>query len=217
MADSRPPSDDERSHEDSPREGERRGLFEGTLPDVLRKIVERAVESGVETLTDGPENFRKHFGDLKLPKEAAGYVYDQIDDTKKGLYRVVAKEIRDVLEHMSFAEELATVLTKLSFEINTQVRFVPNLAAKEADDTKPNEGEGEALVATSSGEDTPKRKSHFPRPQVVSKVMMKAVDLVTSTMTGGSKGGDPTTSAPRAQSSGTSGFSTPPTPTEHKD
>jgi hypothetical protein len=172
--------------EDDAPEGERRRLFERAVPEVLRKLVERAVETGVETITEGPENIRKHLGDLKLPKEAAHYLYEQIDDTKKGLYRVVAKEIRDVLEHMSFADEIATVLTKLSFEINTQIRFVPNQAARDAE---PKEGEsadqpgGEAgsegeAAGRSAPPGEPKRKSHFPRPQVVSKVVMKAVDMV---------------------------------------
>ncbi len=196
MADSRPPSDDGRSHEDDPRDGERRPLFERGLPDVLRKLVERAVESGVETLTEGPEAFRKHFGDLKLPKEAASYVFDQIDDTKKGLYRVVAKEIRDVVEHINFADELATVLTKLSFEISTQVRFVPNPVAKESEAADAASDEGTTTGRPPEAE--PKRKSHFPRPQVVSRVVMKAVDLVTGNTHSSAKGGAPTTSATRA-------------------
>ena len=53
----------------------------------------------------------------------------QIDDTKNGLYRVVAKEIRDVLEQTQFADEITKVLTKLSFEIKTEIRFIPNDAA----------------------------------------------------------------------------------------
>ena len=60
------------------------------------------------------------------------YVYAQVDDTKNGLYRVVAKEIRDVLEHTAIADEIAKVLTKLSFEIKTEIRFVPNDRAEEA-------------------------------------------------------------------------------------
>ena len=197
MAASRPPFDDERRDEDDLDEGldgDRKRRFERAVPDVLRKLVERAVLSGVETLAEGPENLRKHLGDLKVPKEAASYVYDQIDDTKKGLYRVVAKEIRDVLEHMSLADELASVLTKLSFEINTQIRFVPNEAAKSADDApRPKDG-GEDATSTTTGEGDAagptdgRRKSHFPRPQVVSKVVMKAVDMVTGGGTERAKG-----------------------------
>jgi hypothetical protein len=187
MSDSRPPaSDRDDRFDDGAEETDRRRLFERAVPLILRKLVERAVETGVETLTEGPENLRKHLGDFKLPKEAVHYLYEQIDDTKKGLYRVVAKEIRDVLEHMSLADEVATVLTKLSFEINTQIRFVPNAAAtdeaaKEAT-TATHAGSGEDDSDPAMAADTvTKRKSHFPRPQVVSKVVMKAVDLVTGT------------------------------------
>ncbi len=186
----RPPHDDREddASDHDAHEGERKRLFERAVPEVLRKLVERAVETGVETIVEG-NNIRKQLGDLKLPKEAAHYIYEQIDDTKKGVYRVVAKEIRDVLEHMSFADEIASVLTKLSFEINTQIRFVPNQVAKEAE--PPKEGEAGAEPPAGEGESAPKsepkgearpegkRKSHFPRPQVVSKVVMKAVDMVT--------------------------------------
>ncbi|MSP26571.1 MAG: hypothetical protein EXR75_15770 [Myxococcales bacterium] len=183
------------------REPERRSRFERAVPEILRRLVERAIETGVETLTEGPGELKKHLGDLKLPKEAAHLLFDQIDDTKRGVYRVVAKEIRDVLEHMSFADELAEVLTKLSFEINTQIRFVPNPLAKDAadanaaeaqstasakaEDTQPAEtgksetGKSEAVGAKSEEPKEPRRKSRFPRPEVVSKVVMRAREFVT--------------------------------------
>src|SRR5688500_13639052 len=63
---------------------------------------------------------------MKLPKEALALILAQLDETKNGLYRVVAKEIRDFLEQTNFAEEMAKVLTTLSFEIKTEVRFIPN-------------------------------------------------------------------------------------------
>jgi hypothetical protein len=120
-------------------EGEKKRLFERAIPEIFKRAVERAVESGIDRLSEGPENLRQFVGDLKLPKEVLHYLYTQVDDTKNGLYRVVAKEIRDVLEHTQFADEIAKVLTKLSFEIKTEIRFVPNEAAKKdepQDETK---------------------------------------------------------------------------------
>jgi hypothetical protein len=114
-------------------EGEKKRLFERAIPEIFKRAVERAVESGIDKLSEGPENIRQFVGDLKLPKEVLHYLYTQIDDTKNGLYRVVAKEIRDVLEHTQFADEITKVLTKLSFEIKTEIRFVPNDAAKKDD------------------------------------------------------------------------------------
>ena len=96
------------------------------LERVLPEIIKRAVETGYEKISEGPENVRAFVNDLKLPKEVLGLILHQIDDTKNGLYRVVAKEIRDFLEQTNLAEEIGKVLTTLSFEIKTEVRFIPN-------------------------------------------------------------------------------------------
>ena len=123
----------------------RKSIFERTVPVIVKRVIERAVESGVEKLSElseRPESLRNFVSDLRLPKEVLTDVYAQIDDTKNGLYRVVAKEIRDVLEHTQIAEEVAKVLTKLSFEIKTEIRFVPNDRAKE-DDTDGDKSESE--------------------------------------------------------------------------
>ncbi len=158
---------------------ERRRRFERTVPEVFRRVIERALEAGVEKLTEAPENLRDLVNELKLPKEATGYIYDQIDDTKKGVYRIVAKEIRDVLEHINFADEIAEVLTKLQFEVNTTIRFVPNERHEGDDDGEPagaDKGErGDKPRAGHGADDArDKRPSRIPRPQVVSKVVMKA-------------------------------------------
>src|SRR5688572_18387977 len=75
-------------------EGERKRLFERAIPDLVKRMVERAVESGVERLSEGPEGLKNLVGGGKIPKEVLHYLFSQIDDTKNGIYRVVAKEIR---------------------------------------------------------------------------------------------------------------------------
>ncbi|MEM9694808.1 MAG: hypothetical protein AAGA56_19830 [Myxococcota bacterium] len=157
-------------------ETERKRLFERAVPVVVRKVVERALETGVRNLYDAPENLREVINELKLPKEAAAYLYEQVDDTKKGVYRVVAKEIRDVLEHVNFADEIADVLTKLQFEVNTTVRFVPNHDRSE--EHAPHDEEGATHGAGNETSEARKRPSRIPRPQVVSKVVMRARDAL---------------------------------------
>jgi hypothetical protein len=93
---------------------------------VLRDAIKRVVETGVEKIADGPENFRNFVADLKLPKEIASYLFLQIDETKNGLYRVVAKEIRGFLQQNNLGEEIAKALGHLSVEIKTEIRFVPS-------------------------------------------------------------------------------------------
>ena len=115
---SEPPPSAERP--DSEREQHRR------LERILPEIIKRIVEAGYEKISEGPENVRQFVSDLKLPKEALALILAQIDETKNGLYRVVAREVRDFLDHTNFADEFAKVLTTLSFEIKTEVRFIPN-------------------------------------------------------------------------------------------
>ena len=140
---------------------DKRRLFERVMPEILKRVVERAVESGASRLAEGPENLRNFVQEMKLPKEVLHYLYTQIDDTKNGLYRVVAKEIRDVLEQTQFADEITKVLTKLSFEIKTEIRFIPNDAGVKKTDGDEEGGEGGGVA----------RK--FPRPEVKAEVSVK--------------------------------------------
>lgn len=117
----KPEDSGDRSEREEP-DAERRHFSERLLPEIIKRIV----EAGVIKIAEGPENLRHFVNDLKLPKDVGSYVFSQIDDTKNGLYRVVAKEIRDFLEHTNMADELTHALTKLSFEIRTEIRFVPN-------------------------------------------------------------------------------------------
>ena len=114
MAPERPPESDEPDRE------QRR--LERLIPELVRRLL----EAGYEKITEGPENVRHLVSDLKLPKEALGVLLGQLDESKNGLYRAVAREVRDFLEQTNFAEELTKVLTTLSFEIKTEVRFIPN-------------------------------------------------------------------------------------------
>ncbi len=110
----------------SDRERERRRL-ERLVPEIIKRIIETGYEKvseGYGRISDG--HMRQMVSDLRLPKEALNLILSQIDETKNGLYRVTAKEIRDFLEHTNLSEEVAKVLTTLSFEIKTEVRFIPN-------------------------------------------------------------------------------------------
>lgn len=138
-------------------DGDRKSRFEGAISNALKRAVEKAVESGMGRLAEGPEKIGHLMGEMKLPKEVLSYLYTQIDDTKTGLYRVVAKEIRDVLEHTEMADVLTKVLTKLSFEIRTEIRFVPN----EASGKPPADGEETTEQPTQQGLPKPEVKAEF--------------------------------------------------------
>lgn len=123
MSDAERPSDAPPS--EHPEEGEGRKRLEGLFREAIRKAVERGVEAGVGTFSKADKAVRGVASDIPLPKEVATYVFSRIDETKNGLIRVVAGEVRDFLDATDLAGELQRALTSL-FEMKTEVRFIPN-------------------------------------------------------------------------------------------
>lgn len=115
-----PPGEDEDEHR-------RRRRLERLLRETLRRGLERGMEAGLGTISRSGEALRGITGG-ELPRELVNYVFSQVDDTKNALVRVVAREVRDFLEATDIATELQKALTSLSFEVKTEIRFVPNEA-----------------------------------------------------------------------------------------
>lgn len=105
---------------------QRRRRLERIFREAFRRAIEKGVEAGVGTLSRADKAVRGVVDDVPLPKEVLAYFFQQIDETKNSLVRVVAGEVRDFLEATDIASELQRVLTSLSFEIKTEVRFIPN-------------------------------------------------------------------------------------------
>ncbi|MEM9862139.1 MAG: hypothetical protein AAF938_11015 [Myxococcota bacterium] len=117
--------DSESSEGESNEEGSTNRI-EGLFREAIRKAVEKGVEAGVGTFSKADRAVRGVASEVPLPREIAGYVFSQIDETKNALVRVVAGEVRDFLDATDMAGELQRALTSLSFEIKTEVRFIPN-------------------------------------------------------------------------------------------
>ncbi len=166
------PSEHHRSPSDPPdrrepydgRSASRRRRLEGVIPEIVR----RAVEIGVEKAQEAPDNLKQFVGDLKLPKEIAHVVFQQIDETKNGLFRVVAKEIRDFLEHTNFAGEMQKLLTTVQFEVNTTIRFTPN-DGRDRDSKRPS-ADDEDIDESDDGASS--ERQPLPKPEVKTAVHM---------------------------------------------
>lgn len=186
MSDEDPPDDfpSEPPSKDHTRESTRdrvRSRLESVIPDLLK----RAVELGVEKARESPDNLKQFVHDLKVPKEVAHYLFQQVDDTKNGLFRVVAKEMRDFLEHTNFAGEVQKLLTTVQFEVNTTIRFTPNdgREPRKSDGDEGGDGSGEGDGAQEAGErardsgkgdsERPDEGRHsLPKPEVKTSVRM---------------------------------------------
>jgi len=142
-------SDSERAPQAAPTPPERK-RFESKLPGLIRRGIEKGIEAGLNTFEKSLETGRettdavrevfsevkmprdvasavgKALQEAKLPREIAGAVFSQIDETKNDVLRIVAKEVRDFLDATDLASEIKSALTSLSFEVRTEIRFIPN-------------------------------------------------------------------------------------------
>lgn len=106
-----------------PQKDERfRQRLEGLVPD----LVKRTFYAGLGALFTSEEGVRRLANEFSLPKDVATYLISQAQGTKDELFRIVAAELRGFLESLNLTEELQRLLTTLSFEIKTEVRFIPN-------------------------------------------------------------------------------------------
>ncbi|MBX3191626.1 MAG: hypothetical protein KF819_31830 [Labilithrix sp.] len=185
MSDQDPPEEPSaaREHGSEPpaspneREGTARERFRSRLESVIPEVLKRVVEIGVEKARESPDNLKQFAQDMKLPKEIAHYLLQQIDETKNGLFRVVAKEMRDFLEHTNFSGELTKILTTVQFEVNTTIRFTPNDGPRKDGKDGKDDGEGEPASrdereeAEADGEG--EARSALPKPEVKTAVHVR--------------------------------------------
>jgi hypothetical protein len=112
----------EETHSGSRDEQRQKGRLESLIPEIVR----RTFYAGLGAVFTTEEGIRKIASDLKLPKEMANYLIAQAAASKDELFRVVGKELRGFLESVNISGELQKLLTSLSFEIKTEIRFIPN-------------------------------------------------------------------------------------------
>jgi hypothetical protein len=99
-----------------------RQKLEAWVPDLVRK----AFTAGMGAVLSTEEGIRRLTKDMPMPKEVAGYLVNTASSTKDDLLRIIAREVREFLSTVNLSEEIAKMLTTLSFEIKTEIRFIPN-------------------------------------------------------------------------------------------
>jgi len=99
-----------------------RKKLEHLIPDLVR----RTVLGGLGAAFATEEAIRKLAGDVTLPKDVANFLVQQASNSKDEVLRVVGNEVRRFLENANLAAEMQKMLTQLSLEVKTEVRFIPN-------------------------------------------------------------------------------------------
>lgn len=112
--------DDGDEREEIPRAVRQR--LEAFVPE----MVKRTFAAGMGAVFTTEEGIRRLTKDITLPKEVAGYLVNTASSTKDEVLRIIAREVREFLQTVNLSEEIAKMLTMLSFEVKTEIRFIPN-------------------------------------------------------------------------------------------
>lgn len=102
------------------------------LPETLRQrleslvpeLVKKTFAAGMGAVFSTEEGIRR-LAKESLP-DAVGYIASSADGAKDKVFEVIARETREFLSNLNISEEIAKILTTLSFEIKTEIRFIPN-------------------------------------------------------------------------------------------
>jgi hypothetical protein len=94
----------------------------GLVPDVVR----RALLTGVGALFMTEEGIRNAVGDIKLPKDALGFLVSQAEKSRAEVARIVTQEVRRFLEGETLQRELWKLLTSVTLEVNASIQLKPS-------------------------------------------------------------------------------------------
>jgi hypothetical protein len=96
------------------------------LEALVPELVKKTFAAGMGAVFSTEDQIRRLTKEMTLPKEVAGYLVNTASATKDEFLRILAREVREFLQTVNLSEEIAKMLTTLSFEIKTEIRFIPN-------------------------------------------------------------------------------------------
>ena len=94
----------------------------GLVPDIVR----RAVLTGVGALFMTEEGIRNLVGEMKLPKDAIGFLLAQAEKTRAEVARVVTQEVRRFLESETLRREIWKLFTGVTLEVTASIQLKPS-------------------------------------------------------------------------------------------
>ncbi|ATB48119.1 hypothetical protein [Corallococcus macrosporus] len=129
--------------DDDERQG--RGSGSNGPAGFVPEFVRRMAVAGLGALFMTEEGIRNLAGQLKLPKEALGFILGQAEKTKDEVTRAVTEELRRFLQSEKLRDEFLKLMSGMTVEIKAQIRLVP--PEKEE---KPSEPEAPAKTSRRS-------------------------------------------------------------------
>jgi hypothetical protein len=105
----------------------------GPIVELMRKVA----FAGLGALFMTEEGIRALAGQLKLPKEALGFVLSQAERTKDEVGRVLSEEVRRFLRSDKLRTEFLQVLSGMRVEVTAHFRLVPDSERKPGEPPRP--------------------------------------------------------------------------------
>jgi len=105
----------------------------GPIVELMRKVA----FAGLGALFMTEEGIRSVAGQLKLPKEALGFILSQAERTKDEVGRVLSEEVRRFLRSDKLRAEFLQLLSGMQVEVTTHVRLVPDPGRKPGEPARP--------------------------------------------------------------------------------
>lgn len=152
--------DDTRDEDEAPREEEgHRKRRESVLAGLVRKAISQGVEAisddkardaivaevlrrarqtGTLVVDTTEDSVRRLVGELPLPKEVVDRILHRLDDYKADILAAIKEELHEFLSRIDIGHELQKVLTSLSLEVSTEIRFIPNDKSVSRSGVKPD-------------------------------------------------------------------------------
>jgi hypothetical protein len=95
------------------------------LEHLVPELVKKTFSAGMGAVFSTEEGIRRIAREVSLP-DVAGYIASSADGAKDRVWEIIARETREFLSTLNLTDEIAKILTTLSFEIKTEIRFIPN-------------------------------------------------------------------------------------------
>ncbi|RKH48935.1 hypothetical protein [Corallococcus llansteffanensis] len=121
--------------EDAEQHPGRESRTGGFVPDFVRRMAVAGM--GAVFMTE--EGIRALAGQLKLPKEALGFILSQAEKTKDDISRVVTEEMRRFMQSEKLRDEFLKLLSGMTVEVKAQIRLVPSEKAEKEEAAPPPE------------------------------------------------------------------------------
>ena len=121
-------------------------------------FVRRMAAAGLGALFMSEEGIKRLANQLKLPKEAMGFLLHQAEKTKDDLGRIVSDELRKFLQSDRLRDELLKLVAGMTLEVRAEVKLVPDRVKGEAPSLMPKVRISEVKSSFEGAEGKKKRR-----------------------------------------------------------